>query len=158
MAKNNSNENKRSYKRNPKRELAALLYVEANLTQKEISQELDIGEHTIGRWKEEDLWDLEKQVRNLSPANLIAQFYEQTDFILQTARDEKRPLNSKECDALNKLASSIQKIDKRTDPSIIMAVLVQFSNYLKLQDLDLAKALLPYQKQFVLQRLGDENK
>jgi len=157
MAKKKDNENKRNYKRNPKRELAALLFVEANLTQKEIAAELEIGEHTIGRWKDEDLWDLEKQVRTLSPANLIKQFYEQTELILQTAKNENRPLNSKECDALNKLATAIQKIDKRTDPSIMMAVLVQFTNYLKLMDLNLAKSLLPFQKQFILQKLDNEN-
>jgi hypothetical protein len=149
--------NKRSYKRNPKRELAELLYVEAGMLQKEIALELDIGEHTIGRWKDEDNWDLKKQVKTLSPENLIKQFYEQSELIVNSAKNENRPLNSKECDALNKLASSIQKIDKRTDPSIIMNVLVQFNNYLKTMDLELAKAILPYQKQFILQKLGNEN-
>ena len=77
--------------------------------------------------------------------------------ILQTAKDEKRPLSSKECDALNKLATAIQKIDKRTDPSIMMAVLAQFTNFLKIMDLELAKSLLPFQKQFILQKLDNEN-
>lgn len=148
---------KRSYKRNPKRDLAELLFVEAGMLQKEIAQELDIGEHTIGRWKDEDNWDLKKQVKTLSPENLIKQFYEQSELIVNSAKANGRPLNSKECDALNKLASSIQKIDKRTDPSILMNVLVQFNNYLKTQDLDMAKSMLPYQKQFILQKLSNEN-
>lgn len=142
--------------KNSKRQLAEMLYVEAGMPQKEIASELSVSERTIGTWKDDDNWDLKKQINNLSPENLIKALYEQSELILSGAKKAERAITSKEADALAKLSASISNIDRRTNPSIMMSVLVAFNNYLKTHDLELAKRMITHQKSFILKQLGDE--
>ena len=139
----------RKTRKNPQEQLAEILFIDADYTFKQISQELNVSEKTVGKWADKGEWETQKKVRNLSPDKLIASYYEESDLIRQKAREEQRPLSAKECDALNKLASAIEKLDKKVSPSINMAVFIRFNNYLKVIDNDLVKKLIPFQKDYI---------
>lgn len=139
----------RKRKTNPKKELAEILFIDADYSQKEIAQELGISENTIVKWADIEGWKQKKAIRTLSPDKLIAAYYDQSDKIIQDAKEAERTLSSKECDALNKLAAAIEKLDKKVSPSINMAVFIRFNNYLKVIDNELVKKLLSYQKDYI---------
>jgi hypothetical protein len=140
-------------KEHPDRRLAGILFSQANMTQKEIAIDLNINEKTIGKWKDEDNWETVRLVQNNSPLTLVKTFYELSQEITDTIRAEKRVINAKEADALNKLGSAIQKFSNRLDASTLMAALVEFGNFVKPTDLDFVKKMLPYAREFVKRKL-----
>jgi len=145
-------------KAHPKKELARMMYVEHGIDAKAISEMLDISENTISKWVNSyENWKQQRQVRMLSPDKLISHFYEQSEEIIKQSKDEKRPINSGEADALNKLASAIQKLDKKIDPSISMSVFRNYNNYLMQIDPLLAKQNAEHQLMYI-QQLMNESK
>lgn len=141
------------------REMARLLYVEQGLDAKEVAQMLKVSELTMSKWVNANNaeWKNLKAARTLSPDKLIRMYYEQSEAIVQQAKDDDRPISSGDADALNKLASAIQKLDKKIDPSITMSVLRNFNNYLIQINPELAKQCAAYQMEFV-QSLLDAQK
>lgn len=133
-----------------------MLYIEQGFDAKTISGMLDISENTIGTWvKSHEDWKKQRQVRMLSPDKLVMHFYEQSEAIIKSAKDEERPLTSAESDALNKLASAIQKLDKKVDPSITMSVFRNFNNWLMQIEPLLAKQIAEQQLMYVQTMLSD---
>jgi transposase len=141
----------------PKKKHAYFLFVENGLDAKAISDMLGVSENTISKWNKAEDWKGQRTRRMLAPDKLISHYYEQSEVIIQTAKDENRPLTSSEADALVKLASAISKLDKKVDVSITTSVLRRFNNYLLQIDLELSKAFIPHEKGYV-QMLIDAQK
>lgn len=117
--------------KHPLRETALKLYLYADMNQKEIADELSLTEKTVGTWCEQDMWRELKQAKTLSPDSLIKYYYEQSELIIQVAKDNNRPISSREADTLVKLSAGIKNLDKRVDASVTMTVLKRFTEYLK---------------------------
>lgn len=126
-----------------------MLYVEQGLDGKEVSRLLKISETTISKWNKNEGWEQQRAARRLSPDKLILRYYEQSERIIDAADDEERPLTTGEVDALAKLSTSIARLDKRTDASIVMSVLRNYNNYLLTVNPDLAKQNTDYQLEYV---------
>jgi transposase len=141
----------------PKKQLAYLLFMDNGMEAKQISDMLDVSENTISKWNRAEGWKEQRQARTLSPDKLIRHYYEQSELVLNKAKKEDRPLTSNEMDGLNKLASAIQKLDKKVDPSITMAVFKNFGNYLMQIDPVLTKQLSEHQLNYI-QLLLNESK
>jgi transposase len=139
----------KSVKYNEKKQYAEILFIVSGYTQKQIAEELSVTEKTIGQWVEKFGWKEKKAVQNLSPTKLIQSYYEQSDLILKKAKEDDRPITSKEADSLNKIASAIEKLDKKISPSLNMEVFMRFNNFLQSIDLDLTKQLIPFQKEYI---------
>ena len=114
-------------KEHPQKELARMLYVEHGMDAKAISEQLPISEVTLSKWVTKEDWRQQRQVRMLSPDKLIVLYYQQSEQIIKRATEEERAITPAEADSLNKLASSIQKLDKKIDPSISMSVFKSFN-------------------------------
>lgn len=136
-------------KPNPKRKLAFMLYMESDLSQLEIAEHLEVTPVTISKWAREDDWKHKKSVDSLSPDKLVREFYEMAFEIREKAKHENRPINSQEADALVKLASSIEKLDRKVSPSIVTAVFMRFNNWLRIKDLDLVKRMMPLEMEYL---------
>lgn len=126
-----------------------MLYVEQGLDGKEVSRLLKISETTISKWNKNEGWEQQRAARRLSPDKLILRYYEQSERIIDAADKEDRPLTTGEVDALAKLSTSIARLDKRTDASIVMSVLRNYNNYLLTVNPELAKQNTDYQLQYV---------
>lgn len=147
---------KKDYKRHPKRDMAGMMFIQWKMDGDEISRDLEVSEPTISKWRKEDNWDAQRRVDNLKSQNLINNYYEQSQIIIDAAKTAKRPLDSKECDMLAKLASSIEKLSKNVSPSQIMDVFMDFNNELKAVDFELVKRLIPHQRSYVLRKLNPQ--
>ena len=143
---------------NPKKGLAFILYMETDMSQKEIADQLDTTEQTVSKWANADNWKQKKAVDSLSPDKLVREFYTMAFEIREKARDEGRPITSAEADALVKLASAIDKLDRKVSPSIVTGVFMRFNNRLREQDLELLKKLMPYQMQYLQELIKPEGK
>lgn len=131
------------------KKLAELLYMNTEMTQKEIAEYVSRNEHTISRWATEYGWEERKRALILSPDKLIREYYAQAELITKNAKQAERALTTAECDALNKLSSAIAKLDKRVDPSVVMSVFIRYNNYVKAFDLELAKRNALVQRDFI---------
>ncbi|CAN5435523.1 hypothetical protein BH09BAC1_BH09BAC1_04900 [soil metagenome] len=136
-------------KPNPKKELAHLLYLETDQSQKEIAAAVETTEQTLVKWVDAGGWKQEKQATTLSPDKLIRRYYDQSSRVLDIADEESRALTSAETDVLVKLAAAIEKLDKKVNPSITMAVLMRFNNHLKLVAPELVKQIVRHQLEYV---------
>lgn len=133
----------------PKKKQAYKLFVEQGLDAREIHEMLGISENTISKWRGKENWDKQRAIRQLSPDKLISHYYEQSEKIVRKAKEEERALSASEADALNKLASAIQKLDKKVDSSISMSVLRNFNNWLVQINPEAAKTLIEFQTYYV---------
>lgn len=140
-------------KKHPQRDLAAILFVEANLSQKEIAAELGISETTISKWANEDKWEDQKGVQSGMAANIIKDLYEQINGIKNLAKEQNRNITTQEADVIVKLSSAVSKLARKKTPDMCMSVLVEFNDFLVSgNQLELAKSLTGHQREFI-QRL-----
>lgn len=140
----------------PNKKMAYLLYVEQGLDAKQVSELTGISTNTLSKYNLADGWDKQRSARRLGPDKLIQRYYEQSNRLMDFIDSENRPANTSELDALAKLASSIQKLDKRTDASVVMSVLMGFNKWLLLVNHQQAKDMVPYQLDYVKQLLSAE--
>ena len=131
--------------------LAQQLYLKSGYTYLQIANELNVKEATVKKWAKLGKWELLKQTEELSPNQLIAKYLQQSQLITQLAEEEERPLTIKECDALAKLATAIEKLEKSISPMVVMSVLERFNNYLVESNPELTQQLLHYEKEYLYQ-------
>lgn len=144
-------------KQHPKKALAALLYINQELSGKEVAEIIDVSENTVSKWNKEEHWDRQRSAMRTTPEKLVLRYYKQSDKIIDVAEEEQRALTTAEVDALAKLAASISKIDKTVSENIVMSVLRNYNNWLLLIDPDTAKANAKHQINYV-QTLLDAKK
>lgn len=134
------------------RKLAEQLFIDGELTQKEIAERLGISEKTISVWKTKYRWDELLAAKRTSRSNLISNLYSSINQIVNGAQDKKRPLTPAEADSIHKLSSSIEKIQGGKTLSNYVSALTDFLNWLREFDLDAAKVLAKLSKEFLLDK------
>lgn len=91
-------------KENPKRKLAYSLYMNTGMTQKEISESIDVSEKTICAWARAGSWDSLKTANAITEPELIANYYK----ILKMIQEKMMEVDS--IDKMNSYADTISKI------------------------------------------------
>lgn len=133
------------------KEAARSLYINEQLSQKEIAHILKVNENTVGRWKKEDGdWDNFSMLRDSSTQHIMELIHYQTS-MLKKRKDawmadpemaETFPLiNKGDIDALQKLHSTIRNDARKfNDYVVITTELVAFINE---EAPELAKEIAP---------------
>lgn len=140
------------------RELAYQLYMNSSVTFKEVAERVGVTQKTLSKWAEDGGWKEEKAARSVTKPKLLKNFYHQILKIQEAADQEDRPLNYQEADQLNKLANSVEKIEK-DNLSTYVRVLEGYNNWLKDVDLELAQKNVEYMTEFLQKKhkeLNDE--
>lgn len=132
-----------------KRKVLAEEYFFAGKSQVEISDLLDTPANTINRWVQEGDWKKLRDAKTITRDKLVSNMIAQIVAMEDLAKSEKRILNAKETDSINKLASAIEKLDKKVNVSVYIQVFKEFNEYLLKADLDLAKQLTKHQTAFI---------
>lgn len=132
-----------------KRRMLAESYYFNFYTQRDIAELLDTPETTISRWAIQGDWKRIRDMKAVTRDKMVSELMGQINEMQTNAKDEKRPLSTRECDAIMKLSSSIEKLDKKINLPVIIQVLKDFNEYLLSRDLDLAKQLVPHQNNFI---------
>ena len=139
-----------------KRKKLAEAYYFSNYTQKQIADLLDTPENTISNWVNKGGWKKLREAQSVTVSKLVANLLAQAHQIETKAREEGRTLDSKETDQIVKIATAVEKLDKKVTVSMIIHVLKQFSSYLLNEDFELAKKLIAHQHAFINQQIGNE--
>lgn len=136
------------------KKLAQQLYIYGDSSQQKIAEDLGISEKTLSKWKEDEGWDKIKAARNLGKDSLVTKLYSQALKITIDAENDNRILNSKEMDTIVKIASTIDKLDRKVNLPNAISVFKEFNNFLVKINPNLAKQITEYQQKF-LQHLNE---
>ena len=125
-----------------KKSIAKSLYMDGNYTQEEIADKVGTTRQTVGRWIKAESWDTLKASLSITPAQIISQWNRQIVEI--NKKINERPegecfANTKEADALSKLAGAIKKLEADIGVTDCVSVAMRFLSWLRPLDIETAK-------------------
>jgi hypothetical protein len=136
-----------------KKSLAFILFMNGIL-QKDICQRVNITPKTLQRWIEQEAWKEKLAAKTITRTELVNK-------VLSKIYDMLSASGNVDADALSKLASTIERLDKKDTPVIIMEVFMRFGNWLqqisikdKDCDLEFIKKVTRYQDKYVTERMA----
>ncbi|MEE1081335.1 MAG: helix-turn-helix domain-containing protein [Bacteroidales bacterium] len=125
-----------------KKSIAKALYVQSGYTQEEIAEKVGVTRQTVGRWVKAEGWEELKASQTITPAQIIAQFNRQIVEINNKISEREvgqRFATPQEADAINKLASSINKLQNEVGIADIVSVGMRFLTWLRPLDPEAGK-------------------
>ncbi len=136
-----------------KKSLAFILFMNGML-QKDICQRVNITPKTLQRWIEQEAWKEKLAAKTITRTELVNKVLSKIYDMLSTS-------GNVDADALSKLASTIERLDKKDTPVIIMEVFMRFGNWLqqisakdKDCDLEFIKKVTRYQDKYVTEKMA----
>lgn len=146
--------------RESKKELAYLRYMQG-MTLKEICERTKIGSsRTINNWIRDGGWKEKRAAKTITRTELINKTLQRINDLLEVTAEEN---GNKEiqADKLSKLATLIEKLDKKNSPILSMDVFMDFAKWLqslscteKEITLDFMKLVNKYQDLYITQKLN----
>lgn len=120
-----------------RRELAKMLFIHEQLSQKEISARVSVSEVTISKWAKDDSWDTLKRsmliTRQEQLNRLYMQLSELNGAIIQKP-EGKRYADSKEADTIAKLAGAIKTMETEASIADVVEVSKRLLDWLRRYD------------------------
>ncbi|WP_313997091.1 hypothetical protein [Xanthocytophaga flava] len=123
------------------REVAKLLFIQTDLTQKEIAVRVGCNEHVLGRWIKEFNWHKlkisETSYKDAIRVKLYAKYQEALD-------------NNKPIEELQAISMEIEKMPATSvPPQQAVKIVKDLTRYLLEKDTELGKALFGYMDDFI---------
>ena len=125
-----------------KKSIAKSLYMDGNYTQEEIADKVGTTRQTVSRWIKAESWDALKASLSITPAQIISQWNRQIVEINKKINERpegERFANTKEADALSKLAGAIKKLEADIGVPDCVSVAMRFLSWLRPLDIEAAK-------------------
>ncbi|MDB9498579.1 terminase gpP N-terminus-related DNA-binding protein [Nodularia spumigena] len=137
------------------RKLAESLYIDGNLTQKEIAEQLGVTEKTLIQWKDKYNWEKLRIAKRTTKSEIINGLYMSISRIMKNAQEDKnRALSSSETDQIVKLTRSIEVMEGSESLANYVQAMTAFIKYVQSIDIDAAKSIMPWTKEFLTQKAG----
>jgi hypothetical protein len=109
-----------------------------------------------GRKKKAELLQ-EQEKKSYSKQEIITLMHEQTLMIISEVAKERRVMTMREADMIAKLCVSIERLEDKASIETIMNVLMEFTKFLCLKDIEFAKKHNQYQNEYI-KAIIDANK
>jgi len=154
-----------------KHELAHILFMSGEL-QKDICERVKITPKTLISWIDKGSWKQKRSARNITRTELVNKTLMSINALLDAAIDQsaeaddhgKMALMGNLGDKLSKLASFIEKLDKKSNPVIIMDVFINFGRWMQSRvssgdkqiSLEIIKIITKLQDEFVGEKMNLE--
>ncbi len=131
---------------------AESLFLNTEQSQKEIAQQLGIDPKTLYRWIKEGHWQQLKSATRRMPSVLVENIYEQLDdlnYNISQRERGQRHATKDESLTINRLTNCINKVQKQTSQGQNIQFMMNFIDYVRPQNDDLAKLLTHYGSAFL---------
>lgn len=132
-----------------RKKLARTLYIELDMSQQEICEQLDLDKGQMSRWVNNEGWKEIKLTRSTTPTVTIQRHMAQIDKIHDLAEEEGRALTAAESDQIYKLTLSIKELDKSADLGAYTVAYKELCDYVRQFDEDFAKQLVDVQLEYL---------
>jgi len=143
-----------------KQELAKLLFIKENLSQKEIAVKVGVSESTVSRWATAENWDKLKVslvvTKEEELSRLYMQLRELNDAVMKRPEGE-RFVSNKEADTLTKLAAAIRTLETECSLSDKISVTCQFLEWVRKFNLEKAQEFSDFFDAFIKEELRVKN-
>ena len=133
-----------------KKIMAERMYVEDGMTAKAISEQLDVSEQTLSKWKKDGRWD-DKRAEMLASPHKIREI-----LIRELKVVAEGGFSIIDADALSKINKVIEGLSSSTSIQIVFSVFKEFDNWMADQDPKTAVLFTEYHKQFILYKINQE--
>lgn len=138
---------KKSLSNEDKKTIAHDLYMNTQLSQKEICERVIITEATFSAWKKKHNWEIHKQAFSITANNIVANLMEKAHAL--SLKDE---INA---DAIIKIVNSIEKLtDRKITISNIINVFKDFTTWAFEADAETAKEINRLMRSYVEHKIG----
>lgn len=146
-----------------KKELARILYLGGE-SQVTISERVGVSKVTVTRWVQDGGWKEMRAAKNITRPELINKALLTINKILDSINESDDPsVIANVGDKLSKLASFIEKLDKKANVVDVIEVFTAFNKWIQLRmqtdpelTPELVKAINKYQDQFVVVQLNQK--
>ncbi len=146
-----------------KREYARLLYMQGE-PQKLIAEKVGVSAQTITKWVNDHNWGAARGAKGATRQELVNQILDGIGLILEQLKSERDPGKfAAAADRLVKLASSVEKLEKKTNVIDVIEVFTAFGKWLKHRmefDPDVTPELLQtitrYQELFIAAKMNNQ--
>lgn len=139
---------------NTRKEFAKYLYLNEDITIRDIALEVNTDEATVQEWIKTGAWEERKCSLVISRKNQLKNYYSELQKIDQELKQDKNA-NPKYMDMHQKYTAYIKNLEVQLTVSEIIEVFESFTRWLRRKDLALAKKLVVHLDAFVKQRLAD---
>lgn len=139
-----------------RKEWAKLLFTSTSDTQKEIAARVCVTEKTLSDWINKEKWRKLKASLVITKKEELGRIYNQI-FELNTAiesrQEGERYATNREADTLSKLAASAKSLEIETSVAEIINVFIDFTDWLRNENLALAQQLIELQDEYIKTKL-----
>ena len=143
-------------KNDNKRQIARTLFVQGGMTQKEIASKLEVTEQTISRWAKKDHWDeLKKNVMS-GKQEILRSLYTELQKLQTIIEEDGGVADSKQADIRRKLITDIRQLETRFSVSQTVQVGMDFCEFLKEIDFELAGKISQYFQAFIDEQIDKQ--
>lgn len=144
-------------KKTQAKEYAKMLFLdtETKLTNKEIAERVGVRPNTVGRWIEEEGWETLRKSLMVTRQKMIADLYDQLEWLNTDIKSrEIKVADKNEANTIAVITSSIKRLETETSIAEIYEVATGFLDYIKPQDFELYKKLVPLFDVFINSKLS----
>lgn len=135
-------------------DVARTLYLMTEKSQKEISEVVGWSEKTFSEQKQKGKWNELRDTKSLTKQQIISMLHTQLLKISDVAKDENRLLSAREVDSIAKLASSIDKLEKKATIETYIEVFEEFNRWLMVVNVDFAQRNNHFQDLFIQSKIA----
>jgi transposase len=143
--------------RDDKKDHARLYYMRGE-TQKAIAVIVGVSEVTVSKWVNEENWDMKRAAERVTRPELVNQNLQLIATLQRQIIDSENPVKEAKAlsDQISKLASAIEKLDKKTNVVQIIDGFIAFSRWMQehpklnsQQGIDFIKEVDKYQNEYL---------
>ena len=135
-------------------DVARTLYLMTEKSQKEICEVVNWAEKTFTEQKQKGKWNELRDTKSLTKQQIVSMLHTQLLKISDVAKDENRLLSAREVDSIAKLASSIDKLEKKATIETYIEVFEEFNRWLMVVNVDFAQRNNHFQDLFIQSKIS----
>lgn len=138
-------------------EFAKMLFLDTSqkLTDKEIAERAGVRPNTVGKWKKDGKWDSLRRSLLVTRQTMIVDLYDQLEFLNNEIKGrEKRVATSSEANTIAVITTSIKRLETETSVAEVVEVATSFLDFIKPQDFQLYKKLVPMFDVFINSKIA----
>lgn len=123
-----------------KKEWAKLLYLQNEITQKEIAQKVGTSEQTLTKWINNEGWKLQRTSIVITKENQLVLLYDQLEALNSAIRDgEQKYATPAQADTIVKYSAAIRALETEISLADVIEVAKRFVKFLRPIDNEKAK-------------------
>jgi hypothetical protein len=140
-------------KKESKIEIARLLYLTTEKSQREIAAIVGWTEKQMTEAKQKNGWEAMRDNKGFSKQQIISLLHDQALKIIDSAKESEGVLGARQIDSIAKICASVERLESKASIETFIEVFSEFNKWLVGQDIEFAKKNNEYQDRFIITKI-----